>query len=134
MTNPVTQALTAYDEAAIKAREINQAKKAADSAKRAAYDVAVAALEEAELDGANATIDGKKVNFSKYEIVFAHLQSVEEFKEWAAQEDGEAYFEGEPRVRQDLLNALVRQRLDDGEPLPPGVGIYVETRLSRTAK
>lgn len=134
MANPAAEAVQRYNAAALKARSINEQKKKADKEKREAYETAIQELEAAELDGVTATIDGQKVGFSKYEIVFAHLQNAEEFKAWAAQEDGEAYFEPEARVRQDLLNALVRQRIDDGEPLPPGVGVYVETRLSRTAK
>lgn len=126
-------ALREYDEATRKAAAVNKAKKEADAAKAKARAIVLAKLEEEELDGAPATIDGKKVHFSKYEMAFGKIDGPEEFRAWAANED-EAYFEPEARVRGELLNALVRQRLDDGEPLPPGVGVYFDTRLSRRAQ
>lgn len=128
------EALRDYDEKVKAAAAVNKAKKEADSAKAKAKAIVLAKLEEEELDGAPATIDGKKVRFSKYEMAFAKLEDREAFAAWAAEEDGEAYFEPESRPREDLLNALVRQKLDDGEPLPPGLGLYFDTRLSRRAE
>ncbi len=132
--NPLTTALQTYDSAARAAAAANKAKKEADAEKNNAKAAFLAALEEYELDSASATVDGKKVNFSKYEFITGHIQDKGAFREWAEQEDGEAYFEPEARPRGELVNALVRQRIEDGEPLPPGVTTYVETRLSRTAK
>jgi hypothetical protein len=127
-------ALREYDAATRESARVNKLKKDADAAKNKAKAIVVAKLEEEELDGAPATIDGTKVRFSKYELPWAVLQDREEFAAWAAENDPESYFEAEARVRQDLLNALVRQRLDDGEPLPPGLGVSLETKLSRRAE
>ncbi len=134
MTNPLTTALQSYDEAARAAAAANKAKKEADAEKNNAKAAFLTALEEYELDSASATIDGEKVNFSKYEFITGHIQDKQAFREWAEQEYAEAYFEPETRPRGDLINALVRQLIEDGEPLPPGVITYIETRLSRTAK
>lgn len=68
----------------------------------------------------------------KTELVHAVLENREAFAEWAKGEDGEAFFEAEVRLIQDRLNQFVRDRLDNGEDPPPGVGIFIEEKLSNT--
>lgn len=126
--------LERYDVVTRIAATVNRVKKRTDAAKNEAKALVILTLEEEELDGAPVTIDGQKLHFAKYEFRAANIIDREAFAEWAASEDGESYFESEPRVRQELLNALVTQCDDDGAPLPPGLDIYRETRLSRTAK
>ena len=130
----LVDALREYDKATREAAAINKKKKEADAAKAKAKAIVLAKLEEEELDGAPTKINGKTVNFSKYDLPFGRITDREAFAEWAAGEDGEAYFEPEARPRAELINALVRQRLDDGESLPPGVEVYFDTRLSRRAQ
>lgn len=133
-TERLRDVLEYYDLATRLAASVNKLKAEADGLKRGAKGLAIAKLEDEELDGAPVTIDGQRVVFSKYEFHAGNITDREAFEAWAREEDGEAYFEPEARVRGELVNALVKQRLDDKEPLPPGVALYSETRLSRTAK
>ena len=66
--------------------------------------------------------------FVPAETVYGNVQDKAAFIEWAQQQD-EALVE--PKPRGDLLNALVREHLDDGKPLPPGVGFYVRRYISQ---
>jgi hypothetical protein len=122
-----------FDLAHRTAAAVNRCKKLADGAKNSTKYAAIHKLEAEELDGAPATIDGKSVRFSKYEFRQAKIRNLAEFKAWAEAEDAEAYFDPEPRVREELVTALSKGLEDDGSPLPPGVEMYRETRLSRTA-
>lgn len=93
--------------------------------KREAQQKLLRVLEEEELDSVKAA--GQLA--SQYDIHFAVIQDKDAFREWAEQED-EVYFEAEPRIREDELNREVRRRLEDKEPLPPGVGFYTDHRIS----
>jgi hypothetical protein len=133
-SNKLRHVLERYDVLARLASTVNAIKKKVDGEKKGAQQLVILTLEEEELEGAPVTIDGEKLQFSKYEFTAGQITDRKAFEEWAAQEDSESFFEPAPRVRGELLNALVKQRLDDGEPLPPGVSTYVETRLSRTSR
>lgn len=126
--------LERYDIVARLASTVNKIKKTTDGVKNSAKALVIHTLDEEELDGAPVTIDGQKVNFSKYKFTAGNIVDRAAFEAWCREQDGEAFFEPEVRVRKELLNALVKQREDDGEELPPGVSAYHETRLSRTAK
>lgn len=54
-------------------------------------------------------------------------QDRSEFVAWAEENEPELV---ETKERAALLNALVRAKLDDGEPLPPGVGWYSRQHIS----
>ena len=68
--------------------------------------------------------------FVPTETVYAQIQDRQEFIAWAEEHDDELV---EPKERKEILNSMVRQRLDDGEPLPPGVGFYVREYISQRA-
>lgn len=68
--------------------------------------------------------------FVPTETVYAQIQDRAEFVAWAEEHDDELV---EPKERKEILNSLVRQRLDDGEPLPPGVTFYVREYISQRA-
>lgn len=77
--------------------------------------------------------DGHKAggtNFVPVETNYAQIQDREKFVEWA-----EAHDEGliEVKERKGNLNELVREKLDNGEALPPGVGFYVKEYISQRA-
>lgn len=59
--------------------------------------------------------------------VYGTIQDRAKFIEWAKENDEELIVEKEAG---DLLNQLVRKRLDDGEPMPPGVGHYSRPYVS----
>jgi hypothetical protein len=58
---------------------------------------------------------------------YGQIQDRSEFVAWAEENEPELV---ETKERAALLNALVRARLDDGEPLPPGVGFYSRQHIS----
>jgi hypothetical protein len=58
---------------------------------------------------------------------FGQIQDRSVFVTWAEENDPELV---ETKERAALLNALVRAKLDDGEPLPPGVGFYSRQHIS----
>lgn len=58
------------------------------------------------------------VGFAKYEQTFAQIQDREKFIEWALENDPDLV---QHREREDLVNQLARQRLDDGQGFPPGL-------------
>lgn len=127
-------ALDYYDAATQLAAICNKIKASADSIKREAKMDGINLLEIEDLDGAPTTIDGQRVNFSKYEFRSARVQNPEEFKAWAESEDREALFEPDLRPRMDVVTALAKELEDNGEEPPPGVVMWRETRLSRTVQ
>lgn len=58
---------------------------------------------------------------------YAVVQDRAAFIEWAEQNDAGLI---EVATRDGLLNQLVRERLDNGEPLPPGIGYYPKEFIS----
>lgn len=68
------------------------------------------------------------VLFSPTETVYAKMDDRTEFVEWARENAPELI---EDRERKELTNQLVRERLDNGEVLPPGLGFYVRQYISQ---
>ncbi len=66
--------------------------------------------------------------FSPVKKQFATVQDRSEFVKWALAHEPELV---QYKERGAELNQLVRQRLDDGEPLPPGVGFYDREYISQ---
>jgi len=81
-------------------------------------------MDETGVDGLK--IDG--INFVPSETVYANVQDRAAFVEWARTHDEELV---EDRERKALLNQLVRERLDNGEPMPPGIGFYVRETIAQ---
>lgn len=61
---------------------------------------------------------------------YGTVQDRQEFVKWAQENAPELV---EAKERKGLVNEIVRQRLDDGEDLPPGVGYYVKEYVSQRA-
>lgn len=68
--------------------------------------------------------------FSPVEKIYASVQDRSAFVAWAKANDDELI---EDKERGVLLSALVRERLDNGEELPPGVGFYTREYISMRA-
>lgn len=68
--------------------------------------------------------------FVPIETTYAQVQDRQAFIDWAKENEDELI---EPKERKELLNALVRQCLDDGEELPPGVTFYNREYISQRA-
>jgi len=58
---------------------------------------------------------------------YASIQDRDAFVEWARNNDPSLVSEKEEKR---LLNQLVRERLDNGEELPPGIGFYTKEIIS----
>lgn len=68
------------------------------------------------------------VTFSPQRTDYATIQDASKFSKWAADHD-EVMLELKPRKKQ--LNELVRRLLDNGEPMPPGLGYHTKTYISQ---
>ncbi len=78
-------------------------------------------------------VEGLKVdgtNFIPTKTIYGQVQDRSEFVAWAEQEAPELL---EPKERSELINELVRQKLDDGEQLPPGLNFRVREYISQRA-
>jgi hypothetical protein len=58
---------------------------------------------------------------------FAKVEDLQEFVEWALANEPDLVTYADRRAE---LNSLIRARLDDSEPLPPGVGFYTRDTVS----
>jgi uncharacterized protein with LGFP repeats len=66
--------------------------------------------------------------FSPVKKQYATVQDRAEFVRWAQENEPDLI---QYKERGAELNSLVRQRLDDGEVLPPGVGFYDREYISQ---
>ena len=73
-------------------------------------------------------IDGR--NLVPAQTEYSSINDLSEFIAWAEMEAPELI---KLAANKEQLNALVRQRLDDDEPLPPGVTFYVREYISDRA-
>lgn len=116
--------------------EARAANKRADTLKRRkaqAKQIALSVLDSYELDSAKTTVgDGRKVLYSTYDFDVFTVDDEAAFKAWAA-DQSESYYDPTPRLRDQIFLDEMRRRLKDGEPMPPGVRRWTDTRLSRSA-
>ena len=70
-------------------------------------------------------------NFVRKSTIYAQVQDIEQFAEWCRENDVTDEFVKEA-PQKDRLNELVRQRIDDGQTLPDGVGWYSRDYISIT--
>ena len=78
-------------------------------------------IEDMEHEGVDSMkVDG--INFVPAETQYGQVQDRQAFVEWAKENDEELI---EYKERGQLVNELVRERLDNGEELPPGLTFYV---------
>ena len=61
---------------------------------------------------------------------YGSVSDLSEFYEWAVTErNAPELFDDKPHMK--LVNELVRQRADNGEPMPPGVNSYEKRSVSK---
>jgi hypothetical protein len=70
------------------------------------------------------------VLFTPTETPYAQVQDRAAFLAWAQDNDEQLF---EPKERKELINQLVREKLDNSEPLPPGLGFYIKQYISQRA-
>lgn len=83
------------------------------------------ALMEAE-DMSSAKVGG--VQYVRAATTYAQVQDKSALIAWAEEHDPELIA---PAPRKALLNQKVRECLDNGEPLPPGLGVYEKEYISQ---
>lgn len=66
-------------------------------------------------------------NFVRAETEYAQVQDEAALLAWAEAEMPEIF---EQKPRKKILNEIVRERLNSGEPLPPGLGFYSKQYVS----
>jgi hypothetical protein len=118
-------------------RHLDQLKAAEAKAKRAATDLTHERAQweracfdrmvDEGYDPGESSLKIKGVVYIPNRTDYAVVQDRAAFVEWAKDND-----EGliETATREGLLNQLVRERLDNGEPLPPGIGYYTKEFIS----
>jgi hypothetical protein len=76
-------------------------------------------------------VQGIKVgntNFVPVETNYGSVQDRAAFIEWANEHDKSLL---ETKERKSLINELVREHLDNGIPMPPGLGFYCKQYISQ---
>lgn len=89
-------------------------------------------LEAEETDGVRT---GGKL-YTPTKTIYGSVTDRDAFLAWAKAQEGEGNDDEtlyEIKERKGLVSELVRERLDNDEPLPPGVGFYVKEYVSVTA-
>jgi hypothetical protein len=83
--------------------------------------------ERLEAEGCGSVkVDG--INFVPQTTIYGQVQDREAFIEWANATDESLL---EPRERKALVNELVREAIEQGDPLPPGLGFYTKEYVSQ---
>lgn len=117
-------------------RQAREANKRADDLRRRkaqAKQIALAVMEDYEQESTRVTMhDGNKVNYSTYTFDVFSVDDAAAFRKWA-ETQSESYFDPTPKLRESVFLDEMRRRVQDGEPLPPGVKRWTDVRLSRTA-
>lgn len=83
---------------------------------------------EAEGAAGHRTEDG--VLFTKVKTIYSKIADRDAFVAWAEEHEPELLKTDE---RKGLVHELVRERLDNGEDLPPGVDFRVDEYISQRA-
>lgn len=111
--------------------ELDEAELIARDAKIEYEDAQRKFFDRLETEGVGAVkVDG--VNFVPQTTIYGQVQDREAFIEWAETTDESLL---EPRERKALVNELVREAIEQGDPLPPGLGFYTKDYVSqRVAK
>lgn len=103
------------------------------SRKNEAKQIALTVAEIYEQPDISAiTDDGRKVRYTPYPFDVFSVDDPAAFKEWAVSQS-ESFYDETPRLREEIFRDEMRRRDQDGEPLPPGVRKWSDTRLSRSA-
>jgi hypothetical protein len=104
-------------------KEADDAKKDAEKAMKLqeakCYDIM---LDE---DQSMAKVSG--ISYVRVSTPYGSVQDESEFVAWANENEPDLLV---AKPRKDLLNQTVKACLDDGRPLPPGLGVYSKDYIS----
>lgn len=128
----VGEAIALLGNIELQAAAANKRAKTLASRKATAKAVVDAVLEEAELTSGRAVLsNGREVQYTKGEETYYSIIDPIAFAKWA-KDQNESFYDREPRLRDDIFRDEMRRRTMDGEPLPPGVQKYTDTKLSKS--
>lgn len=128
-TKERTLAEEARDLRVLKA-EASAAKKVHDAAKAAAAEAHQHLMDRMELEKVSSIGTGGTL-FVRAETIYGNVNDRQEFIKWAEENDPGLLKVTE---RDELINTLARRHIDDGDPLPPGVGWYAKPYISQRAQ
>lgn len=114
-------------------REQYRAEQAVADATKAEHDRLQKILHEDMKEAGLLTIGTDTDTFTRKSTYYAQVENQDEFIAWAESEGLLEEFTETAAVK-GRLNELVRQRLQDGEMLPPGLGFYSKDYISKTQK
>jgi hypothetical protein len=105
----------------------SKAAERADKAKQAFEDAQRKFYDHMQDEGIGSIkVDG--TNFVPAQTVYGQVQDREAFIAWAQENEEELL---EPHERKALINELVREAVDNGTELPPGLGFYTKEYVSQ---
>jgi hypothetical protein len=78
-------------------------------------------------ENGGASLRNKHGTFVAGQTIYAHIVDREAFEAWAKEQD-ETYFDEKPR--EQILNQLARELLDNGEDFPPGLSAYPRRKVT----
>jgi predicted ATPase len=110
--------------------EASAAKKVHDAAKAAVAEAHQALMDRMELEQVSSIGTGGTL-FVRAETIYGNVNDRQEFIKWAEVNDPGLLKVTE---RDELINTMARRHIDDGEPLPPGVGWYSKPYISQRAQ
>lgn len=129
MTTATTETTIADDARALRDLKVRKAEaKAAFKKIEEAHAIAEAQFKERlKTEGMDSLkVDG--VNFVPTTTIYGQIQDRSAFVEWALEHDAELV---QYKEREELINQLARKHVDDGEPLPPGLGVRPREYISQ---
>lgn len=87
-------------------------------------------LDRFEAEGASGHRSEDGVLYTRVKTIYSQITDRDAFVSWAEEHEPELLKTDE---RKGLVHELVRERLDNGEPLPPGVDFRVDEYISQRA-
>lgn len=109
----------------------NSTKKAADVAKAEFEQYQAELFADMQAEGFDSMkLDG--VQYVRKATLYGQVQDLDEFRTWCHEHDHRAEDFLKEAVQAARLNELVREAVDNGAELPPGVGFYAREYISVT--
>lgn len=117
----------------MEAREANKRADRLKERKQIAKALTIAAIDASGQTGARVPLpNGREVNLTPYTQDQYSIKNQEEFDAWAAGQ-AERFYDETPRLREGVFKDHMRMLEQTGQPLPPGVVRWRDTKISRTA-
>jgi hypothetical protein len=117
----------------MEAAEANRRAARLKERKQVAKALTIAAIDASGQTGARVPLpNGREVNLTPYTQDHYSVKDQAEFEDWA-KDQAERFWDETPRFREGVFQDHMRGLEQRGEPLPPGVVRWRDTKISRTA-